>query len=190
PADVKRDVAVIETQVEKEEPEKANLENPDEGLDPNELLNYNVSRIENVSVPGLVNPNEAVGIKDAPEAAPTNVPPPPGFGDNKGQGSALESLTPGKGNLFGTPGGLGGIFVPGGFGGRSGGTREQMVKEGGGNSRSEAAVAAGQHWLAEHQAADGHWSLDGFNVNAHGRCRCTGFGQNNDIAATAFGLLP
>jgi hypothetical protein len=188
PAESKRDVAIIQTQVDKDEAEKANLENEDQGNDPSELLNYNVTRIENVSVPGQVNPNEAVGIKDAAEAAPMNVPPPPGFGGNKGQGGGLESLTPGKGSLVGFAGGMGGTFVPGGFGGRSGSTREQMVKEGGGNGASEAAVAAGQRWLVDHQAEDGHWSLDGFNT--HGRCRCTGTGQNNDIAATAFGLLP
>jgi hypothetical protein len=188
PADSKRDVAIIQTQVDKDESEKANLENEDIGNDPSQLLNYNINRIEDVSVPGPVNPNEAVGIKDAPEAAPVNVPPPPGFGDNRGQGGHLESLTPGKGSLVGFAGGMGGTFVPGGFGGRSGSTREQMVKEGGGNGASEAAVARGQRWLVEHQAPDGHWSLDGFNT--HGRCRCSGGGQNDDIAATAFGLLP
>jgi hypothetical protein len=49
-------------------------------------------------------------------------------------------------------------------------------------------VAAGQKWLVSHQAADGHWSLDGFDEA--GRCNCSGFGIHNDIAATAFGLLP
>jgi hypothetical protein len=50
-------------------------------------------------------------------------------------------------------------------------------------------VAAGLNWLSQHQAPDGHWSLDGFKQ--HGRCNCTGEGNtNNDIAGTAFGLLP
>jgi len=79
-------------------------------------------------------------------------------------------------------------LIAGGFGGRSGATRQQMVQEGRGNSQSEAAVASGLKWMAMHQAPDGHWSLDGFNQ--HGRCNCTGYGQSNDIAATAFGLLP
>ena len=46
----------------------------------------------------------------------------------------------------------------------------------------------GLKWIVQHQAPDGHWSLDGFQQ--HGRCNCNGFGQNNDVAATAFGLLP
>jgi hypothetical protein len=188
PAETKKDIAVIQTQVEKDEPEKVNLENPDEGLDPSELLNYNVSRIEDVSVPGMVNPNEAVGIKDAPEGPLTNVPPPPGLGSNVGQGGGLDAATPGKGSLVGFAGGLGGAFVPGGFGGRSGSTREKMLTEGGGNTESGAAVARGLDWLARHQALDGRWSLDAFHQ--HGRCNCSGTGQSNDIAATAFGLLP
>jgi hypothetical protein len=64
-----------------------------------------------------------------------------------------------------------------------------MLQEGGGNTASEAAVAAGLKWLALHQAPDGHWSIDGFRQ--HGKCNCTGEGnQTNDIAGTAFGLLP
>src|SRR5262249_46042896 len=87
-------------------------------------------------------------------------------------------------------GGMGGPrMLPGGFGGRSGATREQMVREGGGNTLSEAAVAAGLKWLSQHQAPDGHWSIDGFQ--AHGKCNCQGKGNhNNDVAGTAFGLLP
>jgi hypothetical protein len=63
-----------------------------------------------------------------------------------------------------------------------------MVREGGGNARSEAAVAAGLKWLAQHQGPDGRWSLDGFHQ--HGKCNCSGRGRSNDVAATAFGLLP
>jgi hypothetical protein len=77
--------------------------------------------------------------------------------------------------------------VPGGFGGRSGAARKQLLTSGGGNAESEACVASGLQWLVAHQSPDGHWSLDGFS---HGRCNCGGFGQPNDIAATAFGLLP
>jgi hypothetical protein len=191
PADTNREAAVIQTQVDKEdEAEKANLENEDIGMDPSLALNYNVGRIESVSVPGLVNPNEAVGIKDAPEGPAMNVPPPPGLGSNTGQGGALEALVPGKGSLIGMPGGMGGMLVPGGFGGRSGSTRERMLQEGGGNTLSEAAVARGQSWLVAHQGPDGRWSLDGFHRHGGSKCKCTGTGQKNDIAATAFGLLP
>jgi hypothetical protein len=178
---------VIETQVETET-KPPNLENDEIGNDPELPTNYNVSRIEDVSVPGAVNPNEAVGITNAPEGPPQTLPPPPGF--DSGQGGGVDSANIGKASPFGTAGGYSGPkMVPGGFAGRSGSTREQMLREGGGNTVSEAAVAAGLKWFARHQAPDGHWSLD--NFSQHGRCNCTGSGQtNNDIAATAFGLLP
>lgn len=187
-ASVGMETAVIQTQVDKDEPEKANLENEDAGLDPGELLNYNVNRIEDVSVPGIVNPNEAVGIKDAPEGAAMNVAPPPGIGGNQGQGGGIDAALPGKGGMTGFAGGMGGLLVPGGFGGRSGSTRQQMLREGGGNGESEAAVAKGQAWIIKHQGPNGNWSLDGFSADGH--CRCTGAGQNNNIAATALCLLP
>jgi hypothetical protein len=179
---------VIQTQVDDDKPKDANLVNDEVGLDVDNLLNYNIKRVEDYSVPGPVNPTEPIGIKDMEAAAPMNIPPPPGLGGNDGQAGGIQSKQFGLASPFGTPGGMKGLWVPGGFGGRSGSTREQMVREGGGNSASEAAVAAGIKWLVLHQAPDGHWSLDGFNQ--HGRCNCNGFGQNNNIAATAFGLLP
>src|SRR5207244_1946905 len=68
-------------------------------------------------------------------------------------------------------------------------TREALLREGGGNSDSEACVAAGLKWIAAHQAPDGHWSLRRFSD--HGPCDCGGAGDSdNDVAATAFALLP
>jgi RNA polymerase sigma factor (sigma-70 family) len=67
--------------------------------------------------------------------------------------------------------------------------KASLLRRGGGNAQSEAAVAEGLRWLSEHQAADGHWSLHGFDRD--GKCNCTGAGQaNHEIAGTAFGLLP
>jgi hypothetical protein len=188
-AGVMTETETISTGIEDEDkPPEANLENPESGsLDPGELLNYNVPRIEDISVPGPVNPAEAVGMKDMPESIPVNVPPPPGIGTPGGSGGGLEGPA-GMANPIGAPGGMKGILTPGGFGGRSGSTREERLREGGGNTETEAAVAGGLRWMAIHQAPDGHWSLDGFNQ--HGHCNCNGFGQNNDIAATALGLLP
>jgi len=38
--------------------------------------------------------------------------------------------------------------------------REEALMKGGGSSRTEAAVAAGLRWLAQHQSPDGKWTLD------------------------------
>src|SRR5581483_1519808 len=56
------------------------------GLEPDQDINYAVDRKAEVSVPGSVDPNEAVGIRDGDKsAAPTNLPAPGGFG-TMGQG--------------------------------------------------------------------------------------------------------
>jgi hypothetical protein len=189
PADAEKpsmEQAVVETRVE-DEP-KMNLTNEDVGLDPDVPTNFDVPRIEEVSVPGPAINSETVGIVGAPEASPTTVPPPAGLGKD-GQGGSPEGLLAGKGSLIGLPGGMGGLqMLPGGFGGRSGATRERLVREGGGSVQSEAAVARGLKWLVQHQAPDGRWSLNEFH--RHGRCNCAGAGPVNDVAGTAFGLLP
>jgi hypothetical protein len=185
---IQADKETVNAELDDNQPKDANLTNDEEGLNPDDILNYNIPRIEDISVPGPANPTESVGIKDAPEGMAHSIPPPPGLGGSEGQSGGLENAIKGLANPFGDPGGMKGIYVPGGFGGRSGSTREQMVREGGGNTQSEACVAAGLKWITQHQAADGHWALDGFNI--HGHCNCNGFGVNNDVAATAFGLLP
>src|SRR5439155_10482723 len=67
------------------------------------------------------------------------------------------------------------------FYGRGGEIKDMLLREGGGTAESEAAVAAGLKWIARQQEADGHWRLNGNFPDS---------GPANDIAATAFGLLP
>jgi hypothetical protein len=175
------------------------LTNTDLGMDDTIPLNYNVDRIEEVSVPGRVDPTAAVGIVNAPEAAPSNIPPPPGSGGGTG-GTVLDPNVAGTGSMSGTLGGMGGMYNLGGFAGRSGSTRVKMLAEGGGNARSEKAVADGLSWLALHQCPDGHWSLNEFNKFARtaplpgGRVVADNSQPNttqgNNTAGTAFGLLP
>ncbi len=188
-ADATPETEVVETRVDDEVMKQYNLENTDIGNNPDLPTNYNLPRIEDISVPGPVNLNEQVGILNAdPALTARTLPPPPGLGNNTGQGGGSDSGIFGKGNPLGFAGGMSGpLMMPGSFGGRSGATRERMLAEGGGNSKSEAAVANGLDWLARHQSDDGHWSLDGYMA---GRCNCTGGGRRNDIAGTAFGLLP
>jgi hypothetical protein len=193
------DIGEVVPTTEVEELEKQpDLTNTDIGLDDTLQTNYNIDRIEDVSVPGKVDPTAPVGILNAPEAAPTNIPPPPGSGG--GTGAALMAPESGTGSAVGTLGGMGGIYNPGGFGGRSGATREKMLQEGGGNNLSEACVARGLEWLALHQAQDGHWSLHEFNKHARdkpfplGKVTTDNSTPNttrrNDVAGTAFALLP
>jgi len=190
--DNKADALPTDTQVVED------LTNPDLGINPSVPLNYNVDRIADVSVPGPVDPAEAIGIPGAPPDAPVaNVPAPAGFGGGLGGGDL--GPDPGKA-LVGLAGGMGGLGMPGGFAGRSGATREKMLSEGGGNAASEAAVGKGLEWLATHQAPDGSWKLDAFNKCARNKYtdpwdkmfddKSDGLGQKNDTAGTAFGLLP
>jgi hypothetical protein len=185
-ANVAMETQFINTQIDDEKPPEANLEN-DLGIDPNDLLNYSNKIIKDVSVPGPAT-TEATGIESALVAPPVDVAPPPGIFNTNGLSSGALSPKIGAASPNDFPGGLAGINVPGGFAGRSGSTRADLLRLGGGNGETEAAVARGQIWLVQHQARDGHWSLDAYDQ--HGSCNCQGFGINNDIAATAFGLLP
>jgi hypothetical protein len=75
-----------------------------------------------------------------------------------------------------------------------------MLTEGGGNARSEKSVADGLRFLALHQCSDGRWTLHDFQ--RHARTAPVPAGKvvpdncqpmttrRNDVAATAFGLLP
>jgi len=189
----------VNTKVEPTEQQEIPLTNPDVGIDPEVPTNYDVNRIEEVSVPGPVDPNASVGIVGAPEGPQVNIPPPPGSG--RGQGGAPDLPDVAGTGVMGRDiiGGFRGFQnVPGGFAGRSGSTREKMVSEGGGSKASEAAVAKGLRWLALHQSPDGNWALDQFNLHARRGVNeatffndnASGKGQKNDTAGAAFGLLP
>ncbi|MBM4068617.1 MAG: terpene cyclase/mutase family protein [Planctomycetes bacterium] len=151
---------------------------------PNQDINFNVERKNEVSVPGQVTPLEQVGIQDGDKnAPPINLPAPGGLG-GIGQGGAIESpygqgtsMAPGMAGGYG----LKGLPLAGTFYGRSGATRKQVLIDGGGTKESEAAVVSGLQWIVRNQSSDGRWLLDG---NFKDR------GSPNDIAGTAFGLLP
>jgi hypothetical protein len=184
-----------------DEPEPPDVTNPDVGTVSELPTQFNVPRIEEHSVPGQVSPTEDIGIVGAPEGPQRTLPAPPGTGF--GQGGGLPTAEPGgTGAMFGTQGGYtAGLMNPGGFGGRSGATRERLLQDGGGNRESELAVARGLEWLAKHQAPDGRWSISEFHLHGRdeawpagkqlGNCGCQGgHGHGDDIAGTAFGLLP
>ncbi|MCC6421601.1 MAG: terpene cyclase/mutase family protein [Gemmataceae bacterium] len=151
--------------------------------EPDVNINFNVNRKEEVSIPGVVNPDEPVGILNASkDNPPTSLPAP--FGLGSGQGGAAVGDLPGTGSNIGMAGGMSlrGMPLAGTFYGRSGATREKALREGGGTGATEAAVAGGLHWIVKQQNADGGWSLDGGKLRDRG--------NRNEIAGTAFGLLP
>lgn len=79
------------------------------------------------------------------------------------------------------------LVVVKGFSGRGDALRPKLVKQEGGNDKSEAAVAAGLRWISLHQNADGRFSLNTFANDGH--CSCDGQGKVNDMAATGLALL-
>jgi hypothetical protein len=79
-------------------------------------------------------------------------------------------------------------LLPGSFYGRGPEDKVLLLREGGGNLKSEEAVERGLEWLAAHQATNGHWSMNNFHKTA--KCKCTEQGEAHDVAATAFALLP
>jgi len=74
----------------------------------------------------------------------------------------------------------------GSFASRSGPLRQELLMQGGGNARSEAAVADGLKWLSEHQGADGSWNSA--KHQADGKCNCQP-GHDDPMFGTAFALL-
>ena len=69
--------------------------------------------------------------------------------------------------------------------------RAEIVRREGGTTLTEAAVARGLRWMANHQEIDGCWRLDAFPGAAACGGRCDFGGQlRSDTAGTALVLLP
>lgn len=80
--------------------------------------------------------------------------------------------------------------VGSGLSGRGAEARSAMVREYGGTKESEAAVAMGLKWIANHQNPDGSWSFD--HTFDGRRCNCGNVGhlKTSFNGATAMALLP
>ena len=69
--------------------------------------------------------------------------------------------------------------------------RNKLLPLLGATKESEEAVDRALHWLARHQFADGHWSLNNFGKACKGHKPCTGRGHlKSDTAGTGLALLP
>ncbi len=82
----------------------------------------------------------------------------------------------------------------GSFGGRlTAESKEALMRAYGGTSESFEAILRGLRWLSRHQARDGRWSLKAYH-EALPNCDCWDEFEkdvvNEDVAGTAFGLLP
>lgn len=74
---------------------------------------------------------------------------------------------------------------------RQGDTRREFVDLVGGSEETEQAVRRGLKWLAEHQHADGRWSLQQLDPPEKKLPATSGAGgTQSDTAATGLGLLP
>lgn len=83
-----------------------------------------------------------------------------------------------------------GSYMGTGLSGRGSAARSAMVRQGGGNAASEAAVAAALLWFKNHQYPDGSWNYDHTRGPCQGRCPNAGDLREAPRGATAHALLP
>lgn len=176
PADTaaKSDDNVVAAQVEEPKEEKENLTNEDIGFDADLAAATNVDKedVANVEAPKS---DEPVGLENQKEdIAPQTANA--GISDNAGA-AGVDGPMADTGALAGPNGGNSAMSVDGMKGRNSGATKDKLLKAGGGNSESEAAVAKGLSWLARKQLKDGSWEYDGGS-------------KANKVAATGMALLP
>jgi hypothetical protein len=154
PDPVKSD-KILATTVEKEPEEVVqDLTVEDIGFEPMESALPDIEREAEKTSTGVVT-DDPVGVPDA-TTNDANALPAIGLPslDNSVAGATGEA-----GAFVAGTGGAGGN-ANASFLGRSGGTKDRMLKEGGGNQASEAAVAKGLAWLARQQKPGGFWEFD------------------------------
>lgn len=163
---------VLDTTAEKdtEDPAK-DLTNEDPGLESNlESAVPEIDRLADKTVDDAVS-TDPIGVPDTRTEDSVALRAPGLIADSSTGGTAG---TEGA-SMAGEGGNLGAI-ASGGFIGRSGATKSQLLRAGGGNEESERAVARGLTWLAAQQKPNGSWVFDG--------------GSSDTIAATGMALLP
>ena len=171
------DELTVVTDKEIQEEVQPDLTNPDIGLIAELPSTIEVPNIaEQNVVADTVLPDEPPGIDSALAVnVMQDFNPPPGISTAGMDAPGLaESL---NGNVAVGDGITGSGFANTAFNGRSAAGRHAMVQAGGGNDKSEAAVARGLIWLASQQRNNGAWVYDGSS-------------SKEVIAATGMSLLP
>ncbi len=164
---------IIQTTVEEEKVEDPkDLTNPDIGLDSNLESSLPLERELDVNVEAKVT-DDPVGVPTTDNTQTQDAFAPPGVGADL----TTPGVTGDAGQAMMGTGGAMGSQLAAGFAGRSGATKNKLLQAGGGNDKSEAAVARGLIWLSKQQKADGHWAYDGSN-------------KGDTACATAHSLLP
>lgn len=161
-----------------EEEEAKNLTNEDPGFDSDLEASVDVDRIDEQVVENKVT-EDPIGAPTMNEINQATY----------AAAGALADAAPGflgdAGNLIGGDGGgMGGFGTLDGLSGRSGATKERLLRQGGGNEASELAVARGLAWLARKQKGEAASRLGWWEYDADG-------GHKDDLcAATGMALLP
>ncbi len=173
-ADTKQSDKIIATTAEKtNQLEEKDLKNDELGFDTNLPAEIpEIKREADMTAKGIESA-DAVGQPDAPAIDKASLPN-PGL-DN------TNLLDPGvigaQGNLLSGKGGeMGNVLST--YPGRSGATKNALLKAGGGNDASERAVGMGLAWLVRQQMKDGGWA---FEQGTHTKERA---------CATGLALLP
>jgi hypothetical protein len=168
------ELAAVVDEANQDEKQK-DLTNPDVGFDsdlPTVAPNDNE---QDVNVDVKVAPTETPGVSDATSTTKVDVLPPAGIG----AADSINSGVTGNDGIFATGEGAGGSIGTSnmGFLGRGQATKSKLLATGGGNARSEAAVALGLIWLAKQQKGNGSWIYDGTS-------------RSDTVASTGMSLLP
>lgn len=164
---------ILTTTVEKaEELPTKDLTNEDFGLESNlPAALPNIEKLDQRNVDALIT-NDPQGVPNTTDTADAAYIPPGVIASELPKPGAA-----GKDGMFRTGDGGDRGVIAASFLGRSGGTKNRLLMEGGGNEESERRVALGLAWLARRQKDDGHWEFDGSETD-------------ETIAATGMALLP
>lgn len=173
--DVSAKEAPTVTQMDEVVPPEVDLTNPDQGLDSDLEATVEVDKQADVNVDAPVVENENIGLPNQDKEFATQTQQIGALNDNVANAGAMGDI--GLGDAAAGANGAGSSLALDGLKGRSGATKERLLRQGGGNDETEAAVGRALVWLAKMQTPSGHWEFDGSH-------------KDSRIAATGMCVLP